>query len=52
MSLNSYFIVRLKDRNYIDDKYKITKNDSKIQLEITKDKLKKFHNKNPKRKIQ
>ena len=50
MSLNSYFIVRLKDRNYIDDRYKITKNDSKIQLEITKDRLKKFHNKTLKEK--
>ena len=50
MSMNSYFIVRLKDRNYIDDRYKITENDSEIQLEITKDRLKKFHNKNLKEK--
>ncbi|MBQ2613650.1 MAG: IS4 family transposase [Methanobrevibacter sp.] len=50
MSMNSYFIVRLKDRNYIDDRYKITKNDSEIQLEITKDRLKKFHNKTLKEK--
>uniref|UniRef100_UPI0026100C02 transposase n=1 Tax=uncultured Methanobrevibacter sp. TaxID=253161 RepID=UPI0026100C02 len=50
MSLNSYFIVRLKDKNYIDDRYKITENDSEIQLEITKDRLKKFHNKTLKEK--
>ena len=50
MSMNSYFIVRLKDRNYIDDRYKITENDSEIQLEITKDRLKKFHNKTLKEK--
>lgn len=42
MSINSYFIVRLKDKNYIYDKYKITENDSKIQLEITKERLKKI----------
>lgn len=50
MSMNSYFIVRLKDRNYIDDRYKITENDTEIQLEITKDRLKKFHNKTLKEK--
>ena len=50
MSMNSYFIVRLKDRNYIDERYKITENDSEIQLEITKDRLKKFHNKTLKEK--
>ena len=48
--MNSYFIVRLKDRNYIDDRYKITENDSEIQLEITKERLKKFHNKTLKEK--
>ena len=50
MSMNTYFIVRLKDRNYIDDRYKITENDSEIQLEITKERLKKFHNKTLKEK--
>ena len=50
MFMNSYFIVRLKDRNYIDDRYKITENDTEIQLEITKDRLKKFHNKTLKEK--
>ena len=50
MSMNSYFIVRLKDRNYIDDRYKIKENDSEIQLEITKERLKKFHNKTLKEK--
>ena len=50
MSMNSYFIVRLKDRNYIGDRYKITENDAEIQLEITKERLKKFHNKSLKEK--
>ena len=50
MSMNSYFIVRLKDRNYIDDRYKITENDAEIQLEITKERLKKFYNKSLKGK--
>ena len=50
ISMNSYFIVRLKDRNYIDDRYKIKENDSEIQLEITKERLKKFHNKTLKEK--
>ena len=50
ISMNSYFIVRLKDKNYIDDRYKITENDTEIQLEITKDRLKKFHNKTLKEK--
>ena len=43
ISINSYFIVRLKDKSYIEDRYKITENDSEIQLEITKERLKKFH---------
>ena len=42
--------LRLKDRNYIDDRYKITENDSEIELEITKERLKKFHNKTLKEK--
>ena len=52
ISINSYFIVRLKDRNYIDDRYKITENDSEIQLEITKERLKKIPQQNSKREIQ
>ena len=32
MSMNNYFIVRLKDRNYINDRYKITENDSETPL--------------------
>lgn len=51
MSMNSYFIVRLKDKSYIEDRYKITENDAEIKLELTKERLKKFHNR-PKRKIQ
>ena len=50
ISINSYFIVRLKDKSYIEDRYKITENDSEIQLEITKERLKKFHNKTLKEK--
>ena len=36
MSMNSYFIVRLKDKSYIDDRYEITENDAEIELELTK----------------
>lgn len=49
--MNSYFIIRLKDKSHIDDIYKITENDTEIELELTKEGLKKFHNR-PKRKIQ
>ena len=45
MSMNSYFIVRLKDKSYIDDRYEITENDAEIELELTKERLKKFNNK-------
>ena len=44
MSLNSYFIVRLKDKSYIEERYKIKENDSEIKIKLTKDRLKKFHN--------
>ena len=50
MSMSSYFIVRLKDKSYIDDRYKITENDAEIELELTKQRLKKFHNKDLKEK--
>ena len=50
MSMNSCFIVRLKDKSYIDDRYKITENDAEIELELTKQRLKKFHNKELKEK--
>ena len=50
MSINSYFIVRLKDKSYIEDRYKITENDAEIKLELTKERLKKFHNKDLKEK--
>ena len=44
ISLNSYFIVRLKDKSYIEELYKIKENDSEIKIKLTKDRLKKFHN--------
>ena len=44
MSINSYFIVRLKDKSYIEERYKIKENDSEIKIKLTKDRLKKFHN--------
>ena len=44
ITMNSYFIVRLKDKSYIDDRYTITENDTKIKIELTKARLKKFHN--------
>ena len=43
IEMNSYFVVRLKDRFYIDERSKITSNDSLIQLELTPSRLKKFH---------
>ena len=36
--------IRLKDKSYIDDRYTITENDTKIKIELTKARLKKFHN--------
>ena len=44
ISLNSYFIVRLKDKSYIEERYKIKENDSEIKIKLIKDRLKKFHN--------
>ena len=42
ISINSYFIVKLKDKSYIDERYTITENDSKIKIELKKDRLKKI----------
>ena len=44
ISLNSYFIVKLKDKSYIEERYKIKENDSEIKIKLIKDRLKKFHN--------
>ena len=44
MSINSYFIVKLKDKSYIDERYTIKENDTEIKIKLTKDRLKKFHN--------
>ena len=44
IKMNSYFVVRLKDDFYKKERSKITSNDSPIQLELTSDRLKKFHN--------
>ena len=44
IEMNSYFVVRLKDDFYKKERSKITSNDSSIQLELTSDRLKKFHN--------
>ena len=41
--MDSYFVVRLKDRFYKDERSKITSNDSNIKLELTSNRLKKFH---------
>ena len=43
IEMNSYFLVRLKDGFYKKEREKITSNDSPIQLELTPDRLKKFH---------
>ena len=47
---NSYFLVRLKDNVYKKERSKITSNDSPIKLELTSDRLKKFHNEELKEK--
>ena len=44
MSINSYLIVKLKDKSYIDERYTIKENDSEIKIKLTKDRIKKFHN--------
>ena len=44
IEMNSYFVVRLKNEFYKKERSKITSNDSPIQLELTSDRLKKFHN--------
>ena len=43
IEMNSYFIVRLKKDFYKKERSKITSNDSPIQLELTGNRLKKFH---------
>ena len=50
IEMNSYFVVRLKDDIYKKERSKITSNDSPIQLELTSDRLKKFHNPEQKEK--
>ena len=44
MSINSHFIVRLKDKSYIEDRQEIQKNDSKLKIKLTKERLGRFHN--------
>ena len=44
LSLNIYFIVRLKDRNYKEERKTIKENDSEIKIKLTEDRIKKFHN--------
>ena len=39
ISINSYFIVKLKDKSYIDERYTITENDSKIKKNLTEPKI-------------
>ena len=52
ISINSYFIVRLKDKNYIDERYTIAENDSEIKIELNKDRLKKIPQPCTKKRIQ
>lgn len=42
MSINSYFLVGLKDKSYIDERYTIKENDSEIKIKLTKGRLKKI----------
>ena len=44
IEMNSYFVIRLKNNSYKDERSKITSNDSSIKLDITPERLKKFHN--------
>ena len=50
IEMNSYFLVRLKNDFYKKERNKIRTNDSPIQLELTSDRLKKFHNSDLKEK--
>ena len=50
IEMNSYFVVRLKDKFYKKERSKITSNDSSIQLELTSSRLKKFHDEDLKEK--
>ncbi|WP_407380141.1 transposase [Methanobrevibacter sp.] len=43
IEMNSYFIVRLKKDTYIEERKNMTQEDSPISLNITKERLKKFH---------
>ena len=43
IEMNSYFIVRLRKDSYKEERKNITKEDSPISLNITGDRLKKFH---------
>ena len=44
IEMNSFFVVRLKKDTYKKERNKITSNDSPIKLELTANRLKKFHN--------
>ena len=50
IEMNGYFVVRLKDNFYKDERSKITSNDSPIKLELTPSRLKKFHDEELKEK--
>ena len=50
MEMNSYFLVRLKNGFYKKDRSNITSNDSSIRLELTSNRLKKFHDEDLKEK--
>ena len=50
IELNAYFVVRLKVNVYKKERSKITAVDSPIQLELTKSRLKKFHDESLKEK--
>ena len=50
IEMNSYFVVRLKNKSYKKERSKITSNDSPISLELTKSRLNKFHDETLKEK--
>ena len=44
MSINSYFIVRLKDKSYLEARQRIIENDAEIEIKLNKERLERFHN--------
>ena len=52
MSINSYFIVRLKDKSYLEARQGIMENDAEIEIKLNKERLERFHNPSLKEKYK